>query len=155
MVIDITWNATLDVFLKVMFYRKSIGSSGWNYSFYFMQKVKLNYRYVSSSFKNLQICRKTKEQVAVIRTDKSEKKIKQAEPNLCEFLLLIIQATCSFFKICQVICAHVGAHHTQIDHIFPLIKYSSFGLLKWFQSKETKKDKSAFPTEKCIRLKSG
>lgn len=87
-----------------------------------MQKVKLNYHYVSSSFKKLQIYRKTKEQVAVIRTDKSGKKPKQVKPNLCEFLLLIIQATCSLFKICQIICAHVGAHHAQIDHIFPLVK---------------------------------
>jgi len=87
-----------------------------------MQKVKLNYHYVSSSFKKLQIYSKTKEQVAVIGTDKSEKKIKQAKPNLCEFLLLIIQATCSLFKICQIICAHIGTHHTQIDHVFPLMK---------------------------------
>lgn len=49
-------------------------------------------------------------------------KIRQAKPNHCEFFLLIIQATCSLFKICQIIHAHIGAHHTQIDHIFPHIK---------------------------------
>lgn len=33
-VIDITWNDTLDIFLKAMLYHRTIGNSGWNYSFY-------------------------------------------------------------------------------------------------------------------------
>lgn len=88
--------------------------------------------------------------MAVIRTDKSEKKNKQAKPNLCEFLLLIIQATCSLFKICQIICAHIGAHHTQIDHIFLLIKVVAFWTVKVISSQK----KQAKKRQTCL-LNSG